>query len=170
MKMHLAFKLVISVIVAISIAQPTAVAACQINPARDLKSTNYSPTATELNSLQDAADRDDPCAQVRLGRLYELGKRVAKDEGIAWSWYRKAADQSFVQAQLRLGNMYLNGHGVLQDYVLAHMWYNLAAAGRDALSVDAAMNRDFVTQKMTPKQIEEAQRLAREWKPTFVRP
>ena len=52
---------------------------------------------------------------------------------------------------------------MLQDYVLAHMWYNLAAAQDAGV---AAKNRDRVAAKMTPAQIAEAQRLAREWKPT----
>ncbi len=47
------------------------------------------------------------------------------------------------------------------------MWYNLAAAGlppgedRDS----AAEFRDGVAKLMTPAQIAEAQRLAREWRP-----
>ena len=47
------------------------------------------------------------------------------------------------------------------------MWFNLAAArylpgdDRDA----AASNRDIVEAKMTPAEVAEAQRLAREWKP-----
>ena len=61
--------------------------------------------------------------------------------------------------------MYHYGRGVPQDYVQSHMWYNLAAAGllpgedRDS----AAENRDFVAKQMTPAQIAEAQRFAREW-------
>jgi hypothetical protein len=43
------------------------------------------------------------------------------------------------------------------------MWYNLAAAQGDK---DAAKARDELTAKMTPAQIAEAQRLARQWKPT----
>jgi hypothetical protein len=43
------------------------------------------------------------------------------------------------------------------------MWFDLAAAqGLDA----AAKNRDQLVSTMTPAQIAEAQRLAREWKPT----
>ena len=49
-----------------------------------------------------------------------------------------------------------------QDYVQAYMWYTLVAAQGDA---DAAKKRDNVAAKMTPAQIAEAQRLAREWKP-----
>ncbi len=82
-------------------------------------------------------------------------------------WYRKAAEQGNDSAQFNLGVMYTKGRGVPQDYVQAHMWYNLAAAGsppgedRDS----AAKNRDIVAERMTPAQIAEAQRLAREWKP-----
>jgi uncharacterized protein len=48
--------------------------------------------------------------------------------------------------------------------VQAHMWLNLAASR----SGDATMvkSRDLVAAKMTPDQVAEAQRLAREWKPT----
>ena len=47
------------------------------------------------------------------------------------------------------------------------MWYNLAAArmppGEDR---DVAVkNRDSIVKFMTPAQVAEAQRLAREWKP-----
>jgi hypothetical protein len=42
------------------------------------------------------------------------------------------------------------------------MWWNLAASQGD---VNAIKNRDIVVTKMTPAQIAEAQRLAREWKP-----
>ncbi len=47
-----------------------------------------------------------------------------------------------------------------QDYVQAHMWFNLTAAQGDK---DAAKNRDIVESKMTPADVSEAQRLAREW-------
>ncbi len=63
--------------------------------------------------------------------------------------------------------MYYKGRGVPQDYVQAHMWLNLAASrfpqGTDR---DMAVKiRDILAAKMTPAQIAEAQRLAREWKP-----
>ena len=58
--------------------------------------------------------------------------------------------------------MYANGEGMPQDYVQAQMWFNLAAAQG---AEQARRNRDWVAQRMTPGQIAEAQRLAREWKP-----
>ncbi len=76
--------------------------------------------------------------------------------------YRKAADQGIAEAQVNLGTMYNDGYGVPQDYVQAHMWYNLAAAR--GLKI-GRKNRDLLAEKMTPAQIVEARRLAREWKP-----
>ncbi len=58
--------------------------------------------------------------------------------------------------------MYAKGQGVPQDYVLAHMWFNLAGAQGDK---KARKDRDLAASHMTPDQIAEAQRLAREWKP-----
>ena len=59
-----------------------------------------------------------------------------------------------------LGFIYESGADVPRDYVQAHMFYNLAAAQGVAVS---ARERDKLAEKMTPAQIEEAQRLAREW-------
>jgi hypothetical protein len=42
------------------------------------------------------------------------------------------------------------------------MWFNLSAAALNGLGT---ADRDAVARKMTPDQIAEAQRLAREWKP-----
>ena len=60
--------------------------------------------------------------------------------------------------------------GVPQDYVLAHMWFNLPAATsllEDAATRERAVKyRDRVAAEMTTERIAEAQRLAREWKPT----
>ena len=58
--------------------------------------------------------------------------------------------------------MYKQGLGVLQDYPLAHMWFNLAASQG---WTNARISRDQLAEKMTPAQIAEAQRLAREWVP-----
>ena len=57
--------------------------------------------------------------------------------------------------------MYGKGHGVTQDYVQAYMWYILAAQGEK----DTGELRDGLAKQMTPAQIAEAQKLAREWKP-----
>jgi len=46
---------------------------------------------------------------------------------------------------------------------MAHMWFNLASARGN---VNASEFRDIAAVKMTPAQIEEAQKLAKEWKTT----
>ena len=63
--------------------------------------------------------------------------------------------------------MYSSGEGVPKDIVLAYMWADLAASGApdDETRVLAIKNRDILVQGMSPEQIAEAQRMAREWKP-----
>jgi len=101
--------------------------------------------------------------------MFATGQGVPQDHAEAVKWYRKAADQGLAQAQSRLGVMYAKGQGVSQDYVEACKWFDLAAArfaASDAMLRDEAVsNRQGIAAGMTPTQIAEAQRLAREWKP-----
>ena len=115
-----------------------------------------------------AADQGDARAQSSLGFAYQQGQGVPRDYAQAASWYRKAAEQGDAVAQGGLGLMYDQGLGVLQDYVQAHKWYNLAAARADeGYTRDSFIwGRDLLAAIMTPAQIAEAQRLAREWRPT----
>ncbi len=87
---------------------------------------------------------------------YERG-----DYETALAEFRPLAEQGDGDAQFNLGAMYFYSQGVPQDYVFAHMWANLAASQG---SEDAVEKRDAIATKMTPQQIAEAQRLAREWK------
>lgn len=95
--------------------------------------------------------------------MYESGPGVLRNYKEAVKWYRKAADQGYALAQNILGVMYALGKGVPQDYVQTHMWMNLAAA--NGLE-KAKKGRDIAARRMTPAQIEQAQKLAREWTPT----
>ena len=116
--------------------------------------------------------------------MYYIGDGIPQDYGEAFKWYRKAAQQGYASAQFYLGWMYENGEGVDQSYVTAHVWYNLAwvhdnEKAREYSVVSylpmllcvvhvnekAREYRDSIAKKMTPVQIAEAQRLAREWKP-----
>lgn len=75
---------------------------------------------------------------------------------------RPLAESGDPTAQYNLGVFYDNGLGVPQDKVSAYMWLSLAATqGREG----AAAIRDLIARRMTPAQIAEAQKLAREWKP-----
>jgi TPR repeat protein len=76
---------------------------------------------------------------------------------------RPLAEQGNAHAQYNLGVLYDNGLGVPLDKVRAYVWFTLSAAqGREG----AATFRDLIARRMTPAQIAEAQKLAREWKPT----
>jgi TPR repeat protein len=115
-----------------------------------------------------AADQGDAVAQSNLGFMYEKGRGVPQDYAAAVMWYRRGTDQGDAAAQNNLGIMYANGQGVPQDYVQAYKWSNLAVARFSASETEyrerAVKNRDRIAAKMTPAQIAEAQRLAREWK------
>ncbi|MGB2597731.1 MAG: hypothetical protein WBC87_22760 [Pseudolabrys sp.] len=80
------------------------------------------------------------------------------DFATAMRLMRPLADQGNFTAQTVVGLMYDFNYG---DYVSAHMWFNLAAAQGNAF---AEMFLKDTADKMTPAQIAEAQKLAREWK------
>ena len=118
--------------------------------------------AAAASWFSKAAEHGNAFAQDQLGFQYANGLGVTQDHAAAASWYRKAADQGHADAQGRLGFQYANGLGVTRDYVTAHMWFNLAAARGNR---DAEKERDKIAAQMTPEQIAQAQKLAREWKP-----
>ena len=62
--------------------------------------------------------------------------------------------------------MHYEGLGVPQDYVQAHKWLYLAAPTlkNESHRNKAVKERDYVAARMTPAQIADAQKLAREWK------
>jgi len=90
-----------------------------------------------------------------------------RDYATAVRLIRPLAEQGDASAQYNLGVFYDNGLGVPQDKVRAYMWLNLSAAqGREG----AAAFRDLIARRMTPAQIEVAQKLTREWKPNKQSP
>jgi uncharacterized protein len=118
--------------------------------------------AEAMKWYRKAAAQGEAGAQYSIGMMYDYGNGVPVDYAEAGRWYLKAADQAYSRAQRALGDMCSVGHGVPKDYVKAYMWLNLAA-GHGA--PQAASSRDYLAKLMTPAQLAEAQRLAREWKP-----
>jgi uncharacterized protein len=108
------------------------------------------------------AENGEARAQAFLGLDYLIGQVVPQDYEEAFKWLRRAAEQGNAVAQRALARMYAKGQGVQQDLVQAHKWFNLAAAhGYE----DAEEARWTIEQQMTPAQVLEAQKMAREWKP-----
>ena len=163
--MKLAFKhAVAAIILVLSFAAPVAAGSYEDFLAADA-AYDKNDYATALRLYRLLANKHYVAAQERLGTMYDIGLGVSKNYAEALKWYRLAADQGLAVAQADLGVMYEQGHGVTQDYVQAHMWYNLAAA-QGVPILHAEKYRDEVAKHMTPAQIAEAQKLAREWKPT----
>jgi uncharacterized protein len=123
--------------------------------------------------LLKAAEQNHGDAQGSLGFCYDNGEGVPQNYAEAMKWYRKAADRGNADAQYNLGRMYEIGRGVPQDYFQAYIWFNLSAAQNNAISErmevvsgqSSAKQRDLAAKHLSPAQIAEAQKLAREWKP-----
>jgi TPR repeat protein len=126
--------------------------------------------ATALRLARPLATEGNARAQSLLGLLYDRGLGgVPQDKAEALKWFNSAAELGDGQAQYNLGLSYAKGEAGEPDNIRAHMWFNLAAANfpvSDAINrATARKDRDAVAGKMSPDQIAEAQRLAREWKP-----
>ena len=99
-------------------------------------------------------------AQYKLGIMYDNGWGVPPSDTEAVKWYSDAAEQGHPLAQHDLAFMYAAGTGVVQDYVRAYMWLSVAVASGNSLMVKHLNN---VSGKLTFAQIEQAQKMAREW-------
>ena len=69
-----------------------------------------------------------------------------------------SAEEKNAMALWKLGSMYEKGIGVFTDYVNAYMWYFIAEHN---CNVQAGVDRERITNKMTPTQIDKAQVMAR---------
>ena len=110
-----------------------------------------------------AAEQGNALAQNKLGFSYAQGQGVAKDEALAVTWYRKGAEQGNAWAQRNLYRMHRDDQLPQADLVQALAWINLAASQAEP-HPGAAQERQKLSAKLTPAQVAEAQRLAREWK------
>jgi hypothetical protein len=122
-----------------------------------LEEGNYGKAFTEINPLAFEGNAE---AQFNFGLMYAKGLWVSQNDGEAVKWYRKAAEQGNPQARLELGLMYYNGLGVAQNSVEGFKWAILAA-GQGNKQAKKIMN--LMIKKMTPEQITEAEKEAKEW-------
>ena len=104
-------------------------------------------------------DRAEAFAQYWIGLMYMTGAGVPRDAVHAVAWHRRAAQQGLDLAQHSLGIVYVGGYGVALDLVRAYGWFDLAAAQGHEL---AAQGREQAAKRMTPRQVSDARRQARE--------
>ena len=64
------------------------------------------------------------------------------------------------EAMLEIGMKYCTGHEVSQNLVSAHKWFNLAAMKG---SESAKQYRCEISREMSPSDVADAQRQARDW-------
>jgi TPR repeat protein len=117
--------------------------------------------------LRERAAAGDAEAQFSLGKNYEAGRSgLKKNYAEAASWYRKSAVQGNAYAQASLGILYHSGKGLPRDDVQSEMWLIIAADHVLPDDRDTIVEmRESVAKHLTPEQVAEARRLAREWKP-----
>ncbi len=77
--------------------------------------------------MKQAAERGLPIAQYRLGKLYEEGTGVTKDEREGRRWTTRAANGGNRRAMHNLAMMFAEGNGVPQNYETAAKWFQEAA-------------------------------------------
>ena len=118
--------------------------------------------------LRSPAEHGDASAQAILCFLYTYGRGVPQSYPDAADWCHRSAEQGNAQGQYMLGLLYNKGHGVPENFVQAYKWLNLAAARASGNKRDHFYRiRDSVATKLTPAQIDVAQRVALDWMPTF---
>ncbi len=112
--------------------------------------------------FKKASDQGESSAQLCMGLMCYNGQGMDLNPNQAAYWFRKAAEQGSAQAQHHLGHLCATGMSGKKDIVEGYMWFSLAADGNYK---PAVVRRDEIAKQMTPQQLAEAQRLAREWKP-----
>jgi hypothetical protein len=95
--------------------------------------------------------RDRRLSVEREARVADYERRLAE--------IREKADAGDVQAQ----GYYAQDWAMREDYVQAHIWYTIATARAPAPWQYGLEKRDQIATKMTPEQLAEAERKARNW-------
>jgi len=66
-------------------------------------------------------------AQFNLGKVFDLGLGVAKNDAEMVRWYQASAEKGNADAQLNLGILYVQGRGVNKDMEQGLAWFRKAA-------------------------------------------
>lgn len=98
----------------------------------------------------------------RLALLYDSGRGVEQDATKAAVLLERASARSNAPARSALGRKYYNGDGVKKDPVIAYMYLTLGAGLGDN---SAAELMKKIEVELTPARLDEARRLARNWRP-----
>jgi predicted Ser/Thr protein kinase/predicted membrane protein len=124
--------------------------------------------AEAMRWFRKAAEQGQGESQFSMGLRYFEGQSVAQDDKEAARWFRLAADQGVGMAASVLAELYAKGRGVPQDLVEAYKW--LAVAGGQIEPNRVTVTLGDLASKLTPDQLAEAQRRAKEFVPKRTGP
>jgi hypothetical protein len=118
--------------------------------------------------FRKAAEQGQGESQYSMGLRYFWGQSVAQDDKEAARWLKLAAGQGIDLAAAALKNRYATGSGVPRDLVEAYKWGLLAGGQSDPTTSD--INLTDLEDKLTPEQLADAQRRAKEFVPKRTGP
>lgn len=116
------------------------------------------------------ASQGNAIAETNLGYMALEGLGGPADPVAANGWFKRAADQGDPSAMMALGTAYEQGRGIAKDPVQARKWYSLVVVtGSGDYEADLAERtkkaNEALAAKMTPAQIDQADKLVAEFKP-----
>src|SRR5437764_170100 len=82
-----------------------------------------------MMSVNNKSVHNHTLAQYYVGLYYQSGHEVAKDEKLAFEYFKKIANKNFIFGEFQVGYYYDNGIGIKKDAKLAKYWYEKAASG-----------------------------------------
>lgn len=109
-----------------------------------------------------------PGPECQVASIYKSNFKVASSAyqvgyyGVAMRRWLNLANQNNGSAQYNIGLMHFYGQGVRKDPVEAYKWFSIAASN-GILKGRTALKR--LANFMSPLQIRQAEKRAREWKP-----
>lgn len=108
------------------------------------------------------AENGNAWAQHQLGWMYARAEITDdRDFASAVRYWKAAAEGGRSRAQLDLAVMYWRGEGTPKDLVMAYTWLKLAARDDEVANLSAA-NMNGLKKQMSPEQIDEAEKLAKD--------
>lgn len=138
--------------------------------------------AAALKVFRPAAEQGEARSQCMLGLMYMEGWGVTQNYAEAAEWFKSAyrGDGGETDAAgLYLGELYCQGcmqhegRSPRENFIQAYMWFILVAAHSSPGKVrDGAVywRQRLEREKLTPAEVAEAQRLARDWRPPDTKP
>ncbi|POG64543.1 kinase-like domain-containing protein [Rhizophagus irregularis DAOM 181602=DAOM 197198] len=80
-----------------------------------------------FNLFINASKQDHTLAQYFVGKCYQFGNGITKNEKLAFEYYEKVSSKDYASGQFKLGWFYDIGISVNKDLKMAVYWYEKAA-------------------------------------------